>query len=100
MNYYFTDRIDSNFNAGSKAVNDVERILDSKGYKPVKYGCNGVKNFIIRRLVAIYRLLLFLLRIKKGDTVFIQYPICAIPKKEKARYRRFFSLGKVKLVGK
>lgn len=96
--FYLTDKIIANYNAGSKAVRDVEYILRFNGFRPLSYGCAGKQNFILCRLIAMWRLLCFYLKIRSGDTVFVQYPMSPLPKKEKKILYKLLSRGEQKLI--
>ena len=77
MRYYICDRDNKNFkfNAGSKAVRDANQILEQCGYKPAILGYRGRKSKIKQYFLLIYRLFVLLFLLKKGDIIFIQYPL-------------------------
>lgn len=73
--YYLTDfNINNNYNAGSKAVIDVNQILENNGYEPLFLGYGGRKGYLGKLLISLYCLIIIFLKLKKSDVVFIQYP--------------------------
>lgn len=77
--YYLTDfNINNNYNAGSKAVIDVNAILEKKGYTPLFLGYGCQKKYIGKILVSLYCILTILIKLRAGDAIFIQYPITHI----------------------
>lgn len=76
MKWYITDNIQQDYNAGSKAVIDVDFILKKNGYVPICLGYSQYKSLIVVKIILVlYRLILISLKVHKGDSIFIQYPI-------------------------
>jgi len=75
MKYYICDKINNNFNAGSKAVLDANSILEMNGYVALVLGYRGRKSRVKQYILLITRLLLIVFKLKKNDTIFIQYPM-------------------------
>lgn len=74
MNIYLQETFISGtqFNAGSKARNDCDCILERLGYKP--YRLFVCKSRILHQFMRVYNLLLLPFRLRKVDTCFLQYP--------------------------
>lgn len=75
--YYLRDIcVGENYNAGTKAVIDVNAILETKAYSalPVCLSNNTHKSKWWRLIMSLYSMLKMLFTLKKGDIVFVQYP--------------------------
>lgn len=74
MKYYIqeTNRKGNEFYAASKARNDCDKILQDNGYQAFYIPISGQR--LLRPLIRIYYILKLKLKLKKGDTLFIQYP--------------------------
>lgn len=73
--YYICNHVENGYNAGSKAVNDVNSILQRCGFQPLYFGFKIGCNKMIKLLSGIRQLLNILFTIRLHDLVFIQYPI-------------------------
>ena len=63
-------------NAGSKAVNDALAVADKLGYQGVRlYTAKKTKTTVGNVLQGLCKLICFAFKVKKGDVVFIQYPV-------------------------
>lgn len=72
MIYYFSEENKSGVNAGSKARNDVEKILHNKNYKPLQIYLQRSSKNVVRNIINISKRLL---QISPMDRVLIQYPM-------------------------
>lgn len=66
------------FNAGSKARNDCDKILESMGYSPYYLKISNIKLLMILQLI--YYLVVLPIKISFYNECFIQYPFYSIPK--------------------
>lgn len=73
--WYITPKIRHNYNAGSKAVRDVNNILERNNYLPINFGYDGSYFFVKKIIIILFQLCSILLTIRKNDIVFIQYPL-------------------------
>lgn len=73
--YYLTDYTATNtYNAGSKAVNDANAILQQEGYIPLFLGYGGKRGFLQKNFLFLRSIFVLFFRLRQGDVVFIQYP--------------------------
>ena len=76
VKYYFTDfKIRNNYNAGSKAVIDVNYILEKNGYVPLFLGYGGRKAYLGKIFISLYCVIMTLIKVRTYDTIFLQYPL-------------------------
>ncbi len=85
-NFNFTAT--KSYNAGGKAVNDVDSILQTEGYIPLYFGYGGKRGFIQKRFLFLYCILSMLFKLRRDDTLFIQYPLYNIEAKYWLRAKR------------
>ena len=75
MKYYLLSKYDGNkYNAGSKALLDIYSILEKKGYKAIVLNKKGGRNSCKKFLFHLLNVITILVKIRKKDTVFINYP--------------------------
>lgn len=75
MKYYFTTEKRVDYNAGTKAVNDTNQILDGLGYKPLKLGTfRRDKSWRCLKLKELSDLFILLFCKSSNDIYFLQWP--------------------------
>lgn len=78
------------YNAGTKAVSDVDTILQAEGYAPLYFGYGGKRGYLQKRFLFLYCILSMLFKLRRDDTLFIQYPFYNIDAKDWFRTKRIF----------
>lgn len=80
MKYYFTTEKIVNFNAGTKAINDTNQILEKNGYTPLNLGTlrgnpHSIIGKIYKTIIEIYHLFILFHKSSSQDIFFLQWPL-------------------------
>ena len=94
MKYYFTTEKIVNFNAGTKAINDTNQILEKNGYSPLYLGTlrgnpNSIIGKIYKTLIEFYHLFILLFKTSSQDIYFLQWPLYHLISKKSARSSQY-----------
>lgn len=75
MNCYLSKNYKGTNNAGNKAKTDVEKIMDTLGFRNIGFRQTRYKNSLISFLVTFLSVLRCVILLRKGDTLVLQYPL-------------------------
>jgi len=73
MKYHIKLKIENCYNAGSKAVEDVNKILEDNGYIPIN-AHGSCRNRFFRLFETTYNIIKLFVSLEKGCTCFLQWP--------------------------